>query len=108
MYPRGNEALVARVVERALSEVSLTTTRQSIGEGRTNLLTRPLALIIVAAEEVNKIGMRRLVSEQWSETQCSHVLHEGGFGVKELHFEEQDVVATSVGEKGVLWIKFIA
>ena len=70
-------------------------------------LKRPVALIVVADEEVDNIGMSRLVKERWEQLKCSHVLNEGGYGIKDMLFKGQDVVPISVGEKGVLWVKLV-
>ena len=70
-------------------------------------LKRRLALIVVADEEVNNLGMRELVKNHWDDLRCDHVINEGAFGVRDLLFPNQDVMPISVGEKGVLWVKLI-
>lgn len=73
-------------------------------------LKRPIAVIVVADEEVSNLGMKALVndSRHWDRLGCSHLLNEGAFGIKDLLFKGQNVMPISVGEKGVLWVKLTA
>jgi acetylornithine deacetylase/succinyl-diaminopimelate desuccinylase-like protein len=70
-------------------------------------LVRDVVLLAVADEEVNNLGIKEVVA-RWDEVGCSHVINEGGIGIKGLFFEDQTAFAISVGEKGVLWTRMIA
>jgi acetylornithine deacetylase/succinyl-diaminopimelate desuccinylase-like protein len=71
-------------------------------------LTRSVFLLAVADEEQGGSGMRFLADERWGDIGCSHVLNEGGMGVKDLFVPGQTVYAISVAEKGVLWLQMTA
>ncbi len=71
-------------------------------------LNRDIVLLAVADEEVSNGGMEHVVDEHWSEIGCSHVVNEGGIGLKDMFFEGQDFYPISVGEKGVLWLRMVA
>ncbi len=68
-------------------------------------LSRDVILLAVADEEVNNLGMQQIVDHHWGRIGCSHLVNEGGLGIKDIVFEGQTVNAISVGEKGVLWLK---
>lgn len=71
-------------------------------------LKRDVVLIAVADEEIHNAGMRHLMENQWAELGCTHVINEGGIGLKDMFFEGQDVFPISTGEKGVAWLKMVA
>ncbi len=71
-------------------------------------LKRSVFLLAVADEEQGGSGMQFLVDERWGDIGCSHVLNEGGIGVKDLFVKGQTVYAISVAEKGGLWLKMTA
>lgn len=71
-------------------------------------LRRDVILLAVADEEVNNQGMRDIVQQHWAKIGCSHVLNEGGLGIKDLLFEGQTVYGISVAEKGLLWVRMVA
>jgi acetylornithine deacetylase/succinyl-diaminopimelate desuccinylase-like protein len=71
-------------------------------------LRRDLILLAVADEEVENRGMRELIARHWRRIGCSHLINEGGLGLKGALFPGQTVYAISVAEKGVLWLKLIA
>ena len=71
-------------------------------------LRRDLILLAVADEEVENRGMQELVERRWKQLGCSHLVNEGGLGLKGGLFPGQTVFAISVAEKGVLWLKMIA
>ncbi len=71
-------------------------------------LKRDLVLLAVADEEVSNAGMKHIIREHWDQIGCSHVINEGGLGIRDLFFEDQTFYAISVGEKGVLWVRMIA
>ena len=68
-------------------------------------LSRDVILLAVADEEVGNRGMQQIVDDHWGRIGCSHLVNEGGLGIKDIVFEGQTVNAISVGEKGVLWLK---
>ena len=68
-------------------------------------LTRDVVLVAVADEEVDNKGMLHMVKEQWDKLGCTHVINEGGLGIKDAIFPGHTVVAISVAEKGVLWLR---
>ena len=70
-------------------------------------LDRDVLLVAVADEEVDNAGVQQ-VMERWDELGCSHVLNEGGLGLRDLLFEGDNLYAISVGEKGVLWLRMTA
>ncbi len=71
-------------------------------------LRRDVILLAVADEEVNSLGMQRVVDTMWDQIGCSHSVNEGGLGIQDLMFEGQTAWAISAAEKGVLWAKIIA
>ena len=71
-------------------------------------LKRDIILLAVADEEIGNFGARQMVDEYWDELGCGHMVNEGGFGVRDVFFEGQTVYATSVAEKGVLWVRMTA
>ena len=71
-------------------------------------LKRSVFLLAVADEENGGSGMQFVTEERWGDIGCSHVLNEGGMGVKDLFVKGQTAYAISVGEKGVLWLKMTA
>jgi acetylornithine deacetylase/succinyl-diaminopimelate desuccinylase-like protein len=71
-------------------------------------LRRDIVLIAVPDEEVDNIGARELATNYWDKIGCSHMINEGGFGIKDLFTEGQTIFAISVAEKGYLWTRMIA
>ena len=71
-------------------------------------LNRDVILIAVADEEVGGTGMQHLIDHHWKKLGCSHVVNEGGLGLKGIFFDEQNVYPISVGEKGSVWLKLKA
>lgn len=71
-------------------------------------LSRDVVLLAVADEEVDNGGARFVAKEHWAEVGCSHMLGEGGIGVRDAFFPGQTVYGVSVAEKGVLWLRMIA
>jgi len=65
-------------------------------------------LLAVADEEVKGEGARFIRDNYWDFIQCSHLVNEGGLGLKDMMFEGQNVYPISVGEKGAVWLKMIA
>lgn len=68
-------------------------------------LKRSLTLIAVADEEVDNLGMKQLLDQYWDQLDCAYLINEGGIGLKDVLFENQNLFPISVGEKGVLWLK---
>lgn len=71
-------------------------------------LDRDVVLLAVADEEVANGGMRHVVEKHWDRIGCSHVINEGGLGLRGVLFEGQTVFAVSTGEKGLVWTRMIA
>ena len=71
-------------------------------------LRRDVVLLAVADEEVQNQGIQHILEDYWDEIDCTHAINEGGIGLEDLLFEDQDIYGISVGEKGVLWIKMTA
>lgn len=71
-------------------------------------LSRDVVMLAVADEEVDGLGMRTLVEQHWDEIGCSHLINEGGLGVRDALFEGQTLHAISVAERGVLWLRLVA
>ncbi len=72
-------------------------------------LDRDVILLAVADEEVTNTGAAQLAeAERWKAIGCSHMINEGGLGVRNALFEGQNVHAISVAEKGTLWVKMVA
>ena len=70
-------------------------------------LKRDVILLAVSDEEVGNTGARYVVDNHWGEIGCSHMINEGGIGVKDVFFDDQVLYAISVAEKGVLWLRMI-
>ncbi len=71
-------------------------------------LDRDLVLLAVADEEVDNRGIKHLVAEHWDKIGCSHLVNEGGMGVRGALRADQTVFAISTAEKGLLWVKLTA
>ncbi|MCP4868099.1 MAG: M20/M25/M40 family metallo-hydrolase [Proteobacteria bacterium] len=71
-------------------------------------LKRDVVLLAVADEEVDGGGARMIADEYWDDIGCSHMINEGGLGIRGVFFDDQTVYAISVAEKGVLWLRMIA
>lgn len=72
-------------------------------------LDRDVVLLAVADEEAGNLGAKQLADPAvWERIGCSHLINEGGLGVKDALFEGQAIHAISVAEKGVLWVEVIA
>jgi acetylornithine deacetylase/succinyl-diaminopimelate desuccinylase-like protein len=68
-----------------------------------------VVMLAVADEEVDNRGIRQLVTpEIWQRIGCSHLINEGGLGVRDALFPGQAIHAVSVAEKGVLWVRMSA
>lgn len=70
-------------------------------------LDRDVVLLAVADEEVDNQGARQLAG-MWDKIGCSHVINEGGIGVRGALLDDQLVFPISITEKGNLWVKMIA
>jgi acetylornithine deacetylase/succinyl-diaminopimelate desuccinylase-like protein len=68
-------------------------------------LERDVVLLAVADEEVGNRGMRFVVDRHWGKIRCSHLVNEGGLGLRNALFDGQTVFAISTAEKGVLWLR---
>ncbi len=71
-------------------------------------LKRDLVLLAVSDEEVDNRGVQYVVDEHWGEIGCTHVINEGGVGIRDMFFDGQLVYTISVGEKGILWAHIVA
>lgn len=71
-------------------------------------LRRDVVLLAVADEEVHNQGARMIIEEHWDSIGCSHMVNEGGLGVRGVFFDDQTVYAISVAEKGTLWLRMTA
>ena len=71
-------------------------------------LKRDVILLAVADEEVKGEGARFIRDNYWEFIQCSHMVNEGGLGLRDMMFEGQNVYPVSVGEKGAVWLKMVA
>ena len=71
-------------------------------------LKRDVVLLAVADEEIGGGGARLIADEHWDEIGCSHMVNEGGFGVRGALFEDHTVFAISVAEKGNVWVRMTA
>lgn len=71
-------------------------------------LDRDVVLVAVADEEVDNKGMQQLVDEHWDRIGCSHLINEGGLGIRGALFENQTIYTISIAEKGLLWARVIA
>jgi acetylornithine deacetylase/succinyl-diaminopimelate desuccinylase-like protein len=54
--------------------------------------TREVILLAVADEEVNNVGMQRLIAERWPSINCTHAINEGGIGIIDGLFPGQVLV----------------
>lgn len=70
-------------------------------------LTRDVVLLAVADEEIAGAGIDSLV-KQWDRIGCSHLINEGGLGLRDALFDGQTMFSISVAEKGAVWLKMIA
>ncbi len=70
-------------------------------------LKRDVILLAVADEEVNNAGMKYVLSKHWGRIDCSHMLNEGGLGIRGVLFPDHTAFAISVAEKGVLWLRMV-
>ncbi len=59
-------------------------------------LDRDVILVAVADEEVDNAGVQQVMA-RWDELGCSHVLNEGGLGLRDLLFEGANLYAISSG-----------
>jgi acetylornithine deacetylase/succinyl-diaminopimelate desuccinylase-like protein len=71
-------------------------------------LKRDVVLLAVADEEAGNQGIQHVLATNWEDIQCSQAFNEGGIGIENLLFENQDVFSISIGEKGVLWLRMTA
>lgn len=71
-------------------------------------LDRDVVLVAVADEEVHNRGMRFVMDEHWDKLGCSHLINEGGLGIRDALFEGQTVYTVSIAEKGLLWLRVTA
>ncbi len=69
---------------------------------------RDIVLLAVADEEVDNTGIREVIDDHWDRIGCSHVINEGGMGIRDMFFEGQHIMPISVGEKGYLWARLVA
>lgn len=70
-------------------------------------LRRDVILLAVADEEVDNRGALHIAS-RWDEIGCSHLVNEGGLGVRDAIFEGQTIFGISTAEKGILWAQLVA
>ncbi|MFZ4532737.1 MAG: ABC transporter permease subunit, partial [Alsobacter sp.] len=49
-------------------------------------LKRDVVLLAVADEEVDNLGTRLLIDKHWARIGCSHLLNEGGIGIRDVGF----------------------
>ena len=68
-------------------------------------LKRDVILLAVADEEDKNRGMQHVVQRHWDKIGCSHLINEGGIGLKDGLFAGQTVFPITVAEKGVLWVR---
>jgi acetylornithine deacetylase/succinyl-diaminopimelate desuccinylase-like protein len=71
-------------------------------------LRRDIVLLAVADEEVDNFGAREIAEKHWDKVGCSHLVNEGGLGIRDLFIEGQTLFAISVAEKGLLWVRMVA
>ncbi len=71
-------------------------------------LRRDVVLLAVADEEVDNFGAREIAEKHWDKVGCSHLVNEGGLGIRDLFIEGQTIFAISVAEKGLLWLRMVA
>ena len=70
-------------------------------------LDRDVVFVAVGDEEVNNTGIAALV-KRWSDLGCSHMIGEGGIGIRGALFDDQTVYPISVAEKGAVWVRVTA
>jgi acetylornithine deacetylase/succinyl-diaminopimelate desuccinylase-like protein len=72
-------------------------------------LEQDVVLVAVADEEVDGLGMKTLVADHWdTDVRCTHLLNEGGLGIRDAIFDGQTLHAISIAEKGALWLRLVA
>jgi acetylornithine deacetylase/succinyl-diaminopimelate desuccinylase-like protein len=71
-------------------------------------LKRDVILLAVADEEVDGGGAEFIAQNKWDGIGCSHMVNEGGLGLRDIFFEGQTVYAISAAEKGILWLRMTA
>ncbi len=71
-------------------------------------LKRDVVLLAVADEEIGGGGAIHIAENHWDAIGCSHMINEGGFGVRGALFDDHTVFAISVAEKGNLWVRMTA
>ncbi len=70
-------------------------------------LRRDVILLAVADEEVDNAGMKQIMEQHWDRIGCSHMINEGGLGIRGVLFPKHTAFAISVAEKGVLWLRMV-
>lgn len=70
-------------------------------------LNRDVVLLAVADEEIDNTGIKTLAA-RWDTIGCSHVINEGGIGIRGALVDDQLVYPISITEKGNLWVRMIA
>ncbi len=70
-------------------------------------LNRDIILLAVADEEIDNQGARYLAKD-WDDIGCSHLINEGGLGIRDAIFDGQTVFGISTNEKGLLWARMVA
>lgn len=70
-------------------------------------LRRDIVLLAVADEEVDNAGMKLIMKQHWDRIGCSHMINEGGLGIRGVLFPDHTAYAISVAEKGVLWLRMV-
>lgn len=71
-------------------------------------LRRDVILLAVGDEEVDNQGAKHLVANHWDDIGCSHLLNEGGMGIRGALFDDLTTIAISYTEKGALWLRMVA
>lgn len=71
-------------------------------------LNRDLILLGVGDEEVDGAGAKYLIEHHWEDIGCSHLINEGGLGVRDALVDGVTTFGISYTEKGALWVKMIA
>lgn len=71
-------------------------------------LRRDVVILAVGDEEVDNNGVKFLAEHHWDDIGCSHLLNEGGFGIRGGLVDDLTTFAISFTEKGALWIKMWA
>lgn len=70
-------------------------------------LDRDVVLLVTGDEEVHNAGIAA-VMRRWDDLGCSHVIGEGGIGIRGALFDDQVVYPITVAEKGALWVQVTA